>query len=1084
MMLQELQRIKASRRVAELGHCASVKFVPEAEDVDDETLQELIPFETDFTDERSIRFRRELLTAAEECEFKGRMATFLRSCFRYMKEDGAVYFLEYMCRRYSVHTFNAEDLAFLLLPFRRFYSAFLDVSSSISPHLQHAKNFSYGFLANMYLRDRYFKLFVAEYFGHYDTCPEIRDLLKGVAESVLGGGRDNENDILELAHSFLGVQDDSFAARLCSEAPTVRTLPDGDIGAGDSATKSRCGAGQGDSFDDMWQNRTDRRLISSMRSMLEYFDWLEAHGKRELASFSPAEINFIRSMQAGYCVGSFNETEISKIFGAVDFKLRALKFLRKCGFNCLQLFRSLNTREQALFCSSANDPDFVLAAIAEDNYRNLLGSLRQKLPTGGAQKLLHKCLHFGSFSATVLGPLVTEEATVNTLRMCEEKFHAGGSIDPVYAKNLSDMLLYLDIGTTKVPERCGGAFLEYLARTRHTLSAEQLEEVLQAASHKNIDLGVLVLRKCYTEDRFDRLFFSSSAVLESRRCLAAMLCFVEEDVGRISSHHLRKIFLRFERDLSVRIYREILERRLVPLARLFEGFLGKAAGVRQYCAITPEKQTSCLKILSGLKYRDEFSVPLDSLPFLEILSAAVGLERCTENEVFLTEVCVSALSHNIEKGAVLELLLGRDFIFRSLPMFVESYPELAEILITEGLSIRTECTEFVLAELLRKGKYGILSRLAGSLPCMGREFVESICKNLKGQSFDLLSVLVEQRETDLLPFLQEIFKFCADACDVAQANVVTVALVRRYGDITYRYLGGLLCPERGLFELVLKRVETRLVLKVCVEELLGRPEKEYLVDFISRCLQRMKAKGMHLGEKRAVNILEIVRTVRRPDDLCIGLLGCIRRTRTEVLRLFFREIFPRPSLLFAVMSSSISEPALIPFFVDDLFCAILNGRYDYLGTFSLCISMLREKRHRKVCDAFSIDRLKMVGGALIGNADTLHETCTEIMAQILAMRPEVIDVLLPEMLRTLRSSCSVPKMRILTEMFVSLEESAKFVDEVGMQVFSATRHASPDIAAAGEELARAVERRAGAPIDVILTRTCAHTEKSWPTPEQ
>lgn len=182
MLSKQLQSIKKSRKISEFGLKRKIQFL-DTRDIDEETLLELLPFQTAFTGEKSLEFQRDMLTAVQENKFKPKIASFLRSCLKHMEETNVEYFLEYMCRKYLVHTFNADDLAFLLLPFRKFYGIFLCIESDIVRYFQFNDRFSYVFLGDFFVREERFRDFVMDYFEHYEVSG-VNEFLKNIAAEV------------------------------------------------------------------------------------------------------------------------------------------------------------------------------------------------------------------------------------------------------------------------------------------------------------------------------------------------------------------------------------------------------------------------------------------------------------------------------------------------------------------------------------------------------------------------------------------------------------------------------------------------------------------------------------------------------------------------------------------------------------------------------------------------------------------------------------------------------------------------------------------------------------------------------------
>lgn len=218
MLRDQLERLKETRRSMHSEPKRRVVF-GDTGDLDDETILELVPVKTPFTHAGSLRFDRQRQTPEEEERFNAKFSGFLKGLVRHGNTEYIEYLLDYLTRRYLCDTFNRREMIFLLLPFKKYYGQVVALSSgSEFNYFCMQKTYSYQFIGNLCVRDKYFFDFFVGYFEYFsdvrDFCVEV---LKHVTAGIRNSGEDFTMQFFEIISSLVGSGERAIAAELFFE---------------------------------------------------------------------------------------------------------------------------------------------------------------------------------------------------------------------------------------------------------------------------------------------------------------------------------------------------------------------------------------------------------------------------------------------------------------------------------------------------------------------------------------------------------------------------------------------------------------------------------------------------------------------------------------------------------------------------------------------------------------------------------------------------------------------------------------------------------------------------------------------------
>ncbi|KAL0265556.1 UNVERIFIED_CONTAM: hypothetical protein PYX00_011268 [Menopon gallinae] len=1054
MLSEQLRILKQAKKVSEVRERGGVQFV-DTSDMDDDLLLELVPFRTPFTGQRSLRFQRDMLTSVEESSFRHRMADFVRSSVVYMQEEGAEYFLEYMCRRYLVHTLNSDDLAFLVLPFKRFYDVFVKIPSTVAQYFRPHSKFSHAVVARLFLRETYVRDFILEYFEYY--CTGVEAFLKGVTAEVFAHGDAGHCGIQELARCFEEKGEHGFLESL---APAPACTASGQ--RAEHSTPRRvplpCSA---DAFEDVLASGRDRMLVHHPTVALRYFDWVLESGRLGESAFSPGEVSFVRAVLRGDTHAEFCVTDITRIFREISFKLRALQFVYRRGADCTELFKHLSNRDKATFCSSIDDEHFILSVIDKDNYAVVAQSLSLPTYKRSFGRILARLLRFPGFSLQQLGGLVTRDAACAAVSSCLDSLDAASLLDSVYINNVVDVMLEFDMHMADRVLEHGQHFARYLAGTRQVLSGSQLGQVLQSFSESKMAFYVAIVAKSGDKDTTRAFVATVHRTLRTPGGARLLAGLIEENMESMDDACLCEVAAHHGYVLSAAVTRRVLAAGRATLSEVMRSVLGDTDTLYTYADIPADKRSLVQDILSGIAYRSCFGSLDEAVQLVDVLFNASGASRCDANDAFVAELCLYALSSGTEIRRVSAMVLGNAPLFRHLPVFRARFPEVVDILVLEGLERRRDCVHDVFGCFVRSRDYCVALRMLGALDAVEDSWVADICTHLTGKGAEILLFFVERFDPDLMPFMSQVVAFCARR-DSETARRLAAALVRGYGGMIHPHLPMLMAHGGSLLDTMVDRVETRLLLKTCVE-MYRAGGAAPPAELVAHCLAKMRAGHAPLPRVLLLGLCEHVELNSARGSPCMELLkyALDREESLECAKPLAARLSRAPGMLFAV-AEALCNQRLAALVADDVVSSLRGGDYSHLGTLGLLLGSWSAE------SPFRIDDLVLLAGQLLRDVDRIGHNGTRTVLKMLSASLEVMEAFFAEMAAVLGGEYTSTHVKLLADAFGAVDGSEQFARKMAPFVTLVLNSGDPDTVSCGRALVRAIERRVQKPIYALL----------------
>lgn len=1056
MLSEQLRIIKQAKKVSELKQRGGVQFA-DTSDMDDDLLLELVPFKTPYTGHGSLRFQRDMLTSVEESSFRPRMADFLRSSIVHMREEGAEYFLEYMCRKYLVHTLNPDDLAFLVLPFRRFYDVFVKIPSTIARYFQPYSKFSYAALASLFLREEYVRDFVLDYFEYYGADVEV--FLKSMAAEAFALGSTSECSVQELVRCFEEKGEHSFLQSLMPADTEARQRGRHAVS---QAKEQPCVA---DDFERALSSGRDRVFVHHPATALRYFEWVLENGRLGDSAFSLGEINFVRGVLCSDVHADFCVEDIARIFTEISFKLRALQFIYRRGADCTQLFRHLSNRDKSTFCSTIDDEHFILSVIDKDNYALIARSLSLPTHKRSFAQILARILRFPTFSLEHLGGLVTRDTACTAVTSCLDNLDAPGLSDSVYVGNIIDVMLAFDMHMADRVLAHGHHFARYLARTQQVLTNSQLEQVLRGFSESKTAFYVEILAKSGNRDAVRAFVSAVGPTLRTPGGIRLFTSFVERHMDCTDVADLCEIVARHGYALSAAVTRRVLAAGKTTLRDVVRSVAGNTDTPCMYEDLPAETRSFVLCLLSGTVLRSYFRTLDEAVPLIDVLFHVA--EACTtdDNSTFMAELCLHALSRGIAIRRVSAMVLESASIFRHLPEFRARFCQVVDILVLEGLERRRDCVSDVFGCFVRNRDYCVAHRMLGALDTIEDRWVADICACLTDECAELLLALVERFDPDLMPFLPQIAVFCAQTGSETATRLATV-LVKRYGCLLHPHLPVLVARGDSLLDTLLERVETRLLLKSCVEAHCAG-SMALPVKFVARCLAKMHREHVCLPRALLLRLCEFVQPCTEHVHLCMELLKhALGRPRClEDARPLAARLLESPDMLLAV-AKAVGDLRLAALIADDIVQALRSRDYRHMETFCLLLDLWRAGGHKK--GTFETEDLVLLAVQLLGDIDCVGHSGTRALLAMLSASLEVMEAYFAQMATVLGGKYTRTHVRLLADVFGTVDGSESFARKMAPFVTLILNSRDAETVSDGRALVRAIESRVKKPIYMLF----------------
>lgn len=546
MIRSQLQSIKEGRRAIHAQMKRRAVF-GDTEDLDDETVLEMIPIQTQFTAPKSLRFDRQRQTKEEEERFNKRFSAFLKGLVRHAETRGIEYLLDYLVRRYMCDHFNQREMIFVLLPFKKYYSHVLSLSSASEfNYFVVQQTHSHQFIGNLCLKDKYFFDFFVEYFEYFG---HVREFCTEVFKHISAGLRGTDKDfsmqffevishlvrcgerlfalevflvvrdhVREAAESFIEILEPFFSRdflqRTHEEPRTAESVPH------DESLL----------FRREYEKGEDRRFLEDPRLYRAYVVWLSREGL-PLKSVDSREFVVLKML----CGLSRNEhldggiEDYFRIFAELAETDDLIKLLDRAFPGDIHLLIPHMKDSDKVYLSGIH-PALFERLITETNHVGVARSVPRKFLKERIVEFMRICIGYIGYDFSPFLCHVDENVVLALMKDCCDDVHVQNIIATSRAAGI-------DLGARIVEHglyRHSG-YLSHLSECAGELNLETSRRIFEEVSGSPSEAGAAALCRYFHRVEDDALVNLAVGWLAGRMRLSPMLCsLLRRHVERLS----------------------------------------------------------------------------------------------------------------------------------------------------------------------------------------------------------------------------------------------------------------------------------------------------------------------------------------------------------------------------------------------------------------------------------------------------------------------------------------------------------------------------------------------------------------------
>ncbi|AFM99143.1 hypothetical protein EHEL_100500 [Encephalitozoon hellem ATCC 50504] len=498
----QLLKLKKCRRAIHSGHKGRVRF-GDTEDMDDEMILDLVPIQTPYTGARSLSFDRQRQTEEKEERFNRKFSKFLKELVRHGNTNDIEYLFDYLVRRYQCDTFNSKEMIFFLLPFTKYYEHVLHLSRiSDFNYFSVQPTYSYQFIGNLCLREKYFFDFFVEYFEHFKY---IREFCLNVLGYVISGMKNADKDFsmqfFEIISHLVRLEENDTAVKVFFDIRDhVEEVIDEFvellephfskeylISRRPKNVEHKISIPREEAvlFRNMYDSEDDRRILGDSSRYKNYVIWLHREGLA-LKSFSEPEFEALKVLCG---------IEDKRIDGDISIYANLFKELRdRRGLiellnysfreDILALTPYMGDDDKAYL--SQLSPRLWESVITENNYAMVLTNMPRRAIKEDLRKIMKVCLGYVKYEGSVFTEYLDENVLFALMEEC---------LEDIPAKNIIDTARFMGIDLTSIIVEKGfytnPIYLNHLSEEPRSLKVEMsrkiFEDIMKLPSKACID---------------------------------------------------------------------------------------------------------------------------------------------------------------------------------------------------------------------------------------------------------------------------------------------------------------------------------------------------------------------------------------------------------------------------------------------------------------------------------------------------------------------------------------------------------------------------------------------------------------------
>lgn len=417
MLKDQLEEIRKKRRTLfDARKPATIRFIEE-DDLDTETLLNLITLGSCYTKPKSLNFDRHQLSEKEEARFNLKFTPFLKSIISRMHDDKIGYLLEYLVRIYSIDTFNQRELIFLLLPFKQYFSQLSAISKMGRSQFSSLNAYSVHSIAKILLRDRNLFVQYVEYFNHYHT---LKDFLDRSLDELIEMVKSSNFDYIDEFYQIMTILiDQSAHAKALEIYHRMKSYLDSDefvkLLAPYNLEKDLLSI-QGDStirseFDIVYKNGSGRSFLKSQKDLVKYLQYLDSNGIMNPSEFSVDEYMVLRFLFLRKRIDDIENRNLVDLYREISPKIGLTQYLLHSG-TLKDFYDSMD--DESIFCAiKESETDPLLDLMSESNHVCFLKNMKADLFQRHFRQIVEKCICFRNFDISLFKSGIDFEDLVN-----------------------------------------------------------------------------------------------------------------------------------------------------------------------------------------------------------------------------------------------------------------------------------------------------------------------------------------------------------------------------------------------------------------------------------------------------------------------------------------------------------------------------------------------------------------------------------------------------------------------------------------------------------------------------------------------
>ncbi|AFN83853.1 hypothetical protein EROM_100370 [Encephalitozoon romaleae SJ-2008] len=486
----QLLKLKKCRRAIHSREGERVRF-GDTEDMDDETILDLVPIQTPYTSTRSLFFDRQKQTEEKEERFSRKFSKFLKDLVKYGNTNDIEYLFDYLVRRYLCDTFNPKEMIFFLLPFRKYYGQILCLSRrSDFNYFSVQPTYSYQFIGNLCLRERQFFDFFVEYFEYFKY---VREFCLDVLGYIISGMRNVDKDFsmqfFEIISHLIKLEENGVAVKVFFEIRDyIEEVLDEFIEVlvphfnkeylisrrpREVEREISIPHSEAAFFRNIYDNEEDRKILGDISRYKNYVIWLYREGLA-LKSFSDSEFKALKIL-CGIEEGRI-DGEISiyiDLFNELRDKKGLIELLNYNFPKDILILTPYMGDEDKAYLSRLS-PWLWKCLITESNYDMVVMNMPRRTIKEDLTKIMKVCLKYVRYDASVFIEYLDREALLLLMEEC---------LEDIFVRNIVDTakLMSIDLTPIIVEKRfyTNPGYLNYLSEEPRGLTVEMSRRIFE-----------------------------------------------------------------------------------------------------------------------------------------------------------------------------------------------------------------------------------------------------------------------------------------------------------------------------------------------------------------------------------------------------------------------------------------------------------------------------------------------------------------------------------------------------------------------------------------------------------------------------